>query len=502
MSAPAVSILDTIGDPALFAPWFKRPESWRAWFSFLRALFGLPMGQADVATFRACTGREMPAEAGYREAWLVVGRRGGKSLVLAAVATFLSCFVDWAPHLTGGERGVVMVIAADRKQSRVIHRYIRALLLRVPLLAPLVERQTEDVIDLTNGVTIEITTASFRSIRGYTVIAALCDEIAFWRTDEGSSNPDVEVLAALRPSMATVPGSLLLCASSPYSRRGALWDSHRRHFGRADSPVLVWKAPTRVMNPTVPQSIVDEAMEADAPRALAEYGAEFRTDVETFVSREVVESCVVPGRHELSRVKGVTYAGFVDPSGGSADSMTIAVAHRDASGRAVLDAVRERKPPFSPEAVVEEFAALLRSYGIGKVYGDRYGGQWPRERFNTHGILYIAADKPKSDLYRDLLPVLNSGRVELLDLPRLAGQLCALERRTARGGRDDVANAVAGAVVLSIARKNVVIQGPMIFSASRSGGFDDVMEAGGAWDRLMREEGEIAAARERRRVNP
>ena len=92
MSAPAVSILDTIGDPALFAPWFKRPESWRAWFSFLRALFGLPMGEADVATFRACTGREMPAEAGYREAWLCVGRRGGKSLVLATIATFLSCY--------------------------------------------------------------------------------------------------------------------------------------------------------------------------------------------------------------------------------------------------------------------------------------------------------------------------------------------------------------------------------------------------------------------------
>jgi len=96
------------------------------------------------------------------------------------------------------------------------------------------------------------------------------------------------------------------------------------------------------------------------------------------------------------------------------------------------------------------------------------------------------------------LPALNSGRVELLDVPRLVGQLCGLERRTARGGRDtidhppggrdDVANAVAGAVVLATARKNVVIAGPIVFSANRSIGFDDVMEGGGAWDRLMREE--------------
>jgi hypothetical protein len=471
VTVAAATIIDACADGELFGRWFRTSESWQSWFAFLRALFGLPLGEADVATFRACTGREAPAQVGYREAWLVVGRRGGKSLVLATVAAFLACFVDWTPYLAPGERGTIMVIAADRRQARTIYRYVRSML-RVPLLAPFVQRENDEAIDLSNAISIEIAVASYKSVRGYTVIAALCDELAFWRTDEGSTNPDVEIISALRPAMATVPGAVLLCASSPYARRGALWDAFRRHFGKP-SPVLVWKAPTRVMNCTVPQEVIDEAMEADAPRALAEYGAEFRTDVETFVSREVVEAAVAPGRHELSRVKGVAYVGFVDPSGGSADSMTIAVAHRDASGRAVLDAVRERRPPFSPEAVVEEFAVLVRSYGIARVTGDRYAGEWPRERFNAHGILYIAADKPKSDLYRDLLRALNSGRVELLDVPRLVGQLCGLERRTARGGRDtvdhppggrdDVANAVAGAVGLAIARKNVVIAGPMIF---------------------------------------
>jgi hypothetical protein len=125
--------------------------------------------------------------------------------------------------------------------------------------------------------------------------------------------------------------------------------------------------------------------------------------------------------------------------------------------RVVLDVVRERRPPFSPDDVVNEFSALLKAYGVGTVRGDRYGGLWPRERFAVHGVEYLTADKPKSDLYRDLLPTLNSGRVELLDLPRLVAQLCGLERHTARGGRDsidhapgahdDVANAVAGAIV-------------------------------------------------------
>jgi len=67
---------------------------------------------------------------------------------------------------------------------------------------------------------------------------------------------------------------------------------------------------------------------------------------------------VVPGRHELPRLSSVYHVGFVDPSGGSADSMTLAVAHRDPDGTAVLDCVREVRPPFSPDGVVQDFAAV------------------------------------------------------------------------------------------------------------------------------------------------
>ena len=175
-----------------------------------------------------------------------------------------------------------------------------------------------------------------------------------------------------------------------------------------------------------------------------------------------MDACVVPGRLELPPVDGVTYRAFVDPSGGSADSMTLAIAHKEGE-RVVLDAVREHRPPFSPEAVVAELVAALKIYGVSIVHGDRYGGLWPREPFNKAGISYRPSDKPKSDLYRDLLPVLNSARVELLDNARLVAQLCGLERRTARGGRDsidhapgghdDLANAVAGAILLAGIRR-------------------------------------------------
>jgi hypothetical protein len=453
-----VTLLEACRDGKLFAPWFKNRASWEAWFSFITTLFGLPLTAERLDVFRQCTGRTLPLTTPASEAWLVCGRRAGKSFMLALVAVFLATFKDYRQHLAPGERGTIMVIAADRKQSRVILRFIRALLTKVPMLAKLIERETAEAFDLANSVTIEVATASYRSTRGYTLVAALLDEVAFWPTDD-SAEPDYEVLHALRPGMATIPGAMLLCASSPYAQRGALFDAWRKHFGKDGDPVLVWQAPTKTMNPTVPQHVIDAALEADPSAAAAEYLAQFRTDVESFVSRDVVDAAVVPGRHELPRTNGVRYVGFVDPSGGSNDAMTLAICHLGGE-RVVLDLVRERRPPFSPDDVTAEFAALLKAYGVGIVRGDRYGGLWPRERFAVHGIEYHTADKPKSDLFRDLLPQLNSGRVELLDHARLVAQLCGLERRTARGGRDsidhapgahdDVANSVAGAIVTAV----------------------------------------------------
>jgi hypothetical protein len=125
----------------------------------------------------------------------------------------------------------------------------------------------------------------------------LVDELAFFPSDDASVS-GAEIIAAIRPAMATIPDSLLICASSPYARTGALWDAYRKHYGKDDASVLVWRAPTLTMNPSVPSRVIDEAYEADPASAAAEYGAEFRTDVETFVTREAVEACVSVGVRE------------------------------------------------------------------------------------------------------------------------------------------------------------------------------------------------------------
>ena len=140
------------------------------------------------------------------------------------------------------------------------------------------------------------------------------------------------------------------------------------------------------MNPAVPQAVIDRATERDPASAAAEYLAEFRSDIEGYITREVIQAATVPGRNELPPVSSCTYAAFVDPSGGSSDSMTLAIAHRDHQGHGILDALHEVRPPFSPDSVVQEFAVLLRSYGIHEITGDRYAGEWPRARFAEHGV--------------------------------------------------------------------------------------------------------------------
>ena len=122
-----------------------------------------------------------------------------------------------------------------------------------------------------------------------------------------------------------------------------------------------------------------------------------------------------------------------------------------------MDCIRERKPPFSPDAVCQEYAQVLQSYGLSSVSGDRYAGQWPVEGFSRYNINYRTSEKTKSELYLELLPLLTTDRIELLDHPRLTAQLLGLERRTSRAGKDsidhgphqhdDICNSVAGALL-------------------------------------------------------
>jgi hypothetical protein len=452
---PTVSIRKALHDGRLLGNALKG-DSWKPWRTLLIAANGEKLTDDERALFTTLTGREHEPLQRVDEFAAVAGRRGGKSRAMSVLATYIAGLCDHSDALVPGEKGVLLCIALDQRVAKIILDYAQALFEGSPILRQLIASRTADAIELTNGISLEVRPASFRKLRGPTYVAVIADELAYWYTEANYANPDTEVINAVAPGLTTTGGPLIL-VSSPYAKAGALWDAYRRNYGpQGDALTLVAYGPSRTFNPTLPQRVIERALAKDRARASAEYLCQFRSDIEGFVALEVVEACVGDHR-EMQPVAGCT---VVDPSGGSEDSFTLAISHRDRrNDLIVIDCVRERVPPFSPEQVVEDFATLLKSYGITRVTGDRYGGEFPRELFRKHGITYDLAKQTKSELFRDLLPLLNSVRITLPRNDRLVSQIVSLERRVASSGRetithpdhghDDVANAVGGAAKLS-----------------------------------------------------
>src|SRR5262249_13499114 len=159
----------------------------------------------------------------------------------------------------------------------------------------------------------------------------------------------------------------LFILSSPYARRGELWELY--HYGALGDPaILVAQGSSRDFNDTLRQSLIDRALERDAASASARYLAPFRTAIERFISLETVNANIAKGVCERPYHSSLAYQAFADPSGGSSDSFTLAIGHQDyARQTTVIDAIRETRPPFSPEQVCEDYARLLNQYSITQI---------------------------------------------------------------------------------------------------------------------------------------
>jgi hypothetical protein len=457
---PLATMREALADPQLLGNAIPG-ESWATWRALLCAACGERLTDSERELFQAVTGREREPLARVDEFWSIAGRRAGKTRAAGVLAAYAAALCDWSDMLAPGERGTLPILAASTTQADRAFQHVSGVLEHSPVLSGMIEGDpTSDTIRLSSRVDVSIKPANYRTVRGITAPMVIADELAFWQI-EGSKNPDREVLNAARPSLITM-GGMLVVISSPYARRGELFRTYRSDFGASGDPlILVAKGASKTFNPSLPQRDIDKAYERDPGAAVAEYGGEFRTDVEQLLVRETVEAAVDLNTTERARMPGVAYSAFVDPSGGSSDSMTLAIAHREGT-RAVIDRTIEKRPPYSPEQVTEEFAGVLKDYGISRVTGDRFGGEWCREPFRRRGIEYQLSEAPKSELYLALVPALNSGRIALLDDDRVVDQLVGLERRTARGGRDsvdhapgghdDVANAIAGVVYLLIGK--------------------------------------------------
>ncbi|MEX2310137.1 MAG: hypothetical protein WD738_21370 [Pirellulales bacterium] len=462
-----LSIIDAIRDPNLFLSFFDGDLStWRKWLVILRAIYGLPIrSRFGGQVIRDVTGRD-PAKLnpdGYQTSLLLCGRRSGKSRIAAVISAYSAALAGLESKLAPGEQGLIAVVSPTRVQGRIVRNYIRALYNEPMLRQEIVQERTNDAFQLRSGNRLELLASDYRSVRGFTLLAVVVDEICFMGLDSSSRvRTDQQLVESLSPALATTNGKMI-CISSPYGKTGWAYRTWQKHFGNDNSQdVLVINAASRTLNPTLPQRIINRAMQEDLAAAKSEYLAEWRDDVSTFVPLELVERLVVKHRKENMPRAGNKYFAFVDLSGGRGDASALAIAHKQGS-KVVLDALDYHPSPHNPFEVVAAMAERLQEFGVRRVVGDAYSAEFAASAFSNKGVLYTKCEKTKSALYADLLPVLCAGDIELLDHDRLVKQLSTLERRTRAGGKDvidhppkahdDLSNAVAGVAHLASAKR-------------------------------------------------
>jgi hypothetical protein len=239
---PRVSMREALSDPNLLGNALPG-DTWRPWRILLIAAMGEALTDDERVVFRQFTGRDREPGVRCDELVFVVGRRGGKSRAMSVLAAYLGGLCDHT--LVPGERGVMLLIAPDQRQARISLDYASANFAQSPILKQLVVDSNSEAIHLKNRINVEVRAASFRRLRGPTYIGVIADESAFFYSDEGSANGDTEILNAIRPGLATTGGPLII-ASSPYARRGELWEAFRRHYGPDGDPrILVAKGTSR-----------------------------------------------------------------------------------------------------------------------------------------------------------------------------------------------------------------------------------------------------------------
>lgn len=458
-SRPEINIIDAIRSPRLI-----RDEISPAQETLLRSLYGLELDDSQLETFRRATDRSEYVPREYREADAICGRRSGKSSKISANVAVFEAALRRHPQLARGERAHVVVLAPTQAQAKVTLGYIRARFEDSPLLKKMIEGERSDEIELSNRATIGVWSCNFRSVRGLSIACCIAEELAFWRDDSGA-NPAEEVLAAVRPAMATFQGGKLLKVSSPWAKSGILWTDYQRRLERAEP--LVWRLPSWEMNPTgLDPNFLAAEMERDPARYAVEYGAQFAESASALLAPELVDACVVRGQVDVLPQAGI-FPVFALDAAFKSDAFAFAGAFRTTDERVCVALCRSWKPsknrPVQLAEVLAEIVSVMRAWRVTRVYGDQVASEPIRQALAKEGIMFEeikTLGRRAAGIYQTLRALVGQKQLEIPDDAELVSQLKKLEhivmpgggeRVEAASGHDDKAVAVATAVHQAVA---------------------------------------------------
>lgn len=427
----------------------------------LRATYGLPLPTSEHhEIWQLCSGGRSYRD-GHRfsEITALCGAGSGKdSRIAVPVALYEALFGGHETRLAKGERGIIPFVAQDLKATAIAYTFAKEYIEGSALLASRIADVKAREIIFDNGLLIFCFPCTQKALRGWAIPAAVLDELAYFRVASDQADSDVEIQASIRRGTVRFPQTILVKISTPYLKLGVLHDDYKKSFGTDDPDLLVFKAPSVLMNPTL-EGRLDRERRLDPARFAREYEAEFADDLSAFLPAAWIDVAVQVGRHELSPRSGVTYLAATDPSGGGPDAFTFTICHREGD-RFVQDVIKgyHRQGTQSPDlsAAVKEICQTLQRYGLREITGDKYAGAWVRQEFQRAGVTYRESDYDRSRAYAECEPLFAQGRVELLDHPQQTREFRLLEKTLRPGGgaridhprgqHDDFANVAALAI--------------------------------------------------------
>ncbi|HEY2352582.1 MAG TPA: terminase large subunit [Candidatus Acidoferrum sp.] len=429
----------------------------------LKSVYGLPLSEPELEIYQRGTGRATYDQREQREATFIAGRRGGKTGKIAAP---IVCYEACRDHgIPPGEEGVVMLLAPTIDQARIAFKYIRQYFEKSELLRERVVGRTKNEITLDNHIVIGCYACTYDRVRGRTAVAVVCDEIAFWADDVNAANPAEEVLAALRPSMATVRNAKLIKISTPYAKSGLIYNEHER---RSELNFPVWRSTTFELNTTLTPEMFEAERRDNEEEFRREYNAEFVDAINPWIVPEILNPCVARDRRELPFQSDLPYYAALDAATRGND-FALVILHKNGDGTIVMDLRKvwegTRTAPLPFEGVLGQVAGILQCYGINTVTGDQFYSDAVSQHLLKLGITYNLlpfGPTTRGNIFSGLKHLLVQQRIELLDDPDLLRELRSLrEERTPRGvidvrptsGKDDSAVALALAANEAVSHK-------------------------------------------------
>lgn len=374
-------------------------------------------------------------ESGRRQGVIRAGRRAGKSSTFCRLAVVEGVYGQH--HIPPGDVGVVAFISTTRDEAGQRLRTVKAILDALGIKY----RPCDGGVELADKpIAFKVYTASVSGVSGFTGILIVADEVAKWKDSDTGANPATEVLASVRPTMATQPNARIILSSSPLGK----WDAHFDAYEQGDNDFQVTAyATTWEANPSVTEADT-HALEPDEATWMREYKAIPSTEIlESLFTDAEIDKTTRAAPESVEREAGVTYEAAMDPAT-RANAWTLVIAALRDTGRGVRRSIvcaREWRgtsaQPLSPKVVFAEAAPLLTSYGVDTVWSDQASGDALRDiasDVNINLVLEPWTQANKISAFRDLQTWVRTDQVELAPIEHMKQDLLGVRRKYTRSG--------------------------------------------------------------------